>query len=428
MRYALISAFKEMDRLQIAVEYERGLHDMKGFVANKVERFLEHPLNKDEDGNHKYFHLEGSLHRNEYNSPPRISLDDLCHDLLEQEDVSKRICGDLEVYNIPISETGAGESQANPHPKVLGRTIGYNLIFGKEGDYRLRKISGIHLHIDQYKDRLADQYNLLLALRPTIAFTSTSSINHERMNSESCHRYKLFADTKDGVFARIPEERNYINSIDELKLRDRKRYQDWKAVFDAECWRDEVPADYKFTDYFKEHNTGYSDIRLRPDIGKGTFELRINDTAPLDVLQAQASLVSGYINRIMRENIPVRIADKKDHYKFSQEEVILPNDETLEEYSVLAIRYSLENEKVQQYLNALETFSKDGLEKREQHYLDPLRDMTVSGKNIASKILEHLGEHKQKYSVEDSARANLFVHELHQRGVENLRQKVGYHD
>ncbi|MBU0470688.1 MAG: hypothetical protein KKA62_00480 [Nanoarchaeota archaeon] len=412
-----------MKNLQVAVEYEKGLHRLDGFIANKAEEFRNHPLNQNEEGDYKYFHSEASTHQNEYNSPPRRSLDKLCRDILEAEEISDRICRDLEVINIPISETGAGESYLNP--KAFNRYVGYKTIFGSEAVERLTKISGVHIHIDQYKPRLADQFNLLTALRPTIAFTSTSSINHERKNSESCHRYKLFADPKEGVFANIPENRDYIISEKDLKKRDKARYQSWEKVFNAERWRSEVPADYNFTDFFKEFNTGYSDVRLRPDVGEGTFELRINDSAPLDILLGQASLVSGYINRVMRNNIPVFIAAENESYEFSKDRVILPNKETLDNYSLLAVRYGLENKKVQDYLSALENFARSGLEQNERHYLNPLREMTITGKNVASQVIEYLG-HKSEYNVEESTQVNLFVHRLHQQAVENLQQKLDY--
>lgn len=413
--------------LKIAVEYEKGLHNLDGTVANLAPLFLSSPLNCDEDGK-QLFQKEATDHMVESNSPPRDSLDSLCLDMVREYDLSRKIASPLNALSIPISENGAGESKPNPDEYVQGRLMGYKVIFGEEMVNKLTKISGIHFHIDQYRPRLADQYNLLLALVPTIALTSTSSISHEGTNSQNCHRYRLFADTEEGIFSKIPEEKGYIEakesrSIGELLARDRRRYDRWKREFDTEVWRHpDVPEDHSFAKYFKPHNTGYSEVRYRPDMGNGTFELRFNDSAPADILMGQAALVWGYVSRIFENDIPVSIAKDDDTYKFTDKEVVLPNKETLYKYAELGI----ENEEVRKYLSSIENFARRYLEgKGQQHYLDPIGEIIDSGRNIASQILDHLG-HKHTYSPQEAARANLFVHGKNQQGAERLRRQLEY--
>jgi len=410
-----------MKPLKIAVEYERILHRLDGTVANLADSFLDHPSNIESKNP---LVSEASLVQIEYNSPPRVSLDDLCKDILEAEEVSDSISPLLEVISIPISETGAGKSTINQDEHIQNRLTGYKVIFGEEMAKRLTKISGVHIHIDQYKPRLANQYNLLLSLVPTIALTSTSSISDEGMNSENCHRYKLFADSKDGLFHDIPEEKGYIGSIEELLARDRKRYDSWKREFDANMWRSpNIPEDYTFGKYFKPHNTGYSEVRYRPDVGNGTFELRFNDSTPADILMGQTALVLGYVSRVLENDIPVYIAEENDTYKFAEDEVMLPNKETLYKYTELGI----ESEEVRTYLNSIESFARVYLEaKGQQHYLNPIREIIDSGENVASQMLDHLGEHKLRYTPQEAAQANLFVWERHRQGIESLRQKSEY--
>lgn len=427
-----------MKQLKIAVEYERGLHNASDFtVANVAPNFLGHLLNVEEkDGKKetKYFHNEGTLHQTEFNSQPASSLNQLCLDFLKAEELNDRLSAELGVVNIPISETGAGLAEINP--AVMHRVHGYQTIFGKEAVQRLIRISGIHLHIDQYKERAVDQFNALTALRPTIAFTSTSAISHQRKNSMNCHRYHAISDPSDGVFATIPEERGYISSIEELIDRDQRRYTLWLGAFSNPWYRrnnPDLPLTYtveSFRKYFQPENTGYPDIRNRPDIGQGTFELRINDTAPLDLIPAQAGLVLGFCNRILlQDNLAVEIAQKDFDYGFEgRKSVLLPNIETLDYYlSSLAMQegLELENREVRDYNQALLGFAIKGIPAEEQHYFDPYVEILNSGKNMASQILTHLG-HKEQYSESESAQANKLVWEKHQQAMRELEQKIGY--
>ena len=284
---------------KIAVEYEKGLHNPRSYtIENKSPQFLNNKHNKSKNGEFIH-HKEGTEHQNEFNSKAFSSIDELCNDHLEAEEVNEKICQELGVINIPISENGAGEGTINQ--QVSNRTKVYEAIFGEEELYKLIKISGIHIHIDQSRDRTVDQFNFLTAFRPTIALTSTSGISHQRINGVNCHRYKLISDPVGGVFSKIPENRNYISSIEELKERDLERYEKWKNEF----LRNSELSEEFFLENFQPENTGYPDIRYRPDIGVGTLEMRANDTAPLDIVLGQAALVLYGVNRLLNENIKI---------------------------------------------------------------------------------------------------------------------------
>ncbi len=430
-----------MKPLKIAVEYERGLHHAQDFtVADVAIPFLYHPLNMSKDVKTKYFHEEGTLHQTEFNSLPASSLAELCLDFLKAEELRDKICAELVDENTPISGTGAGLATINA--RNLHRIYGYETIFGEKATERLIRISGIHLHIDQNLERLTDQFNALTALLPTIAFTSTSPISHEGKNSMNCHRYHTIADPKEGVFV-IPatkdipkwsENRSYIASIKELEKRNKERYSRWNDEFSNTYNRHKnknLPLDYNpksFMLHFTEETTGYPDVRFRPDMGQGTFELRINDSAPLDIVLAQAGLVLGYMNQIMLGDIPVTVAEnnhKNDNYQFNKKSVILPNRCMLDHYTDLAMNYGLENPQVRDYLSALCDFAKKGLSDEEQPYLKPYFEMLSTGENVATQLLKSLG-HKIIYSPQDGALANRFVWEKHQQAVQTLQEKTGY--
>ena len=415
-----------MKPLQIAVEYERGLHNSDTFrVASLAAQFLSHPLNNDGKRESDYFVDEGTDHQAEFNSIPTSSLTELSRDFLKAEEISDTICAELGVVNIPISETGAGLAKINP--AVMHRIHGYQTIFGKKAVQKLIRISGIHIHIDQYQDRLVDQFNALTALRPTIALTSTSSISHQGENSVNCHRYITIADPVDGVFAKIPEQRGYISHIEELNARDKRRYDAWVTEF-ASSWNrqanPELPLTYNletFKQNFKTENTGYPDIRSRPSIGKGTFELRISDTAPLDIVLAQAALVFGYNNRIIQESIPVIVSLLGIPY-FHSREIVLPSSEKLDEYTSHAVKSGLQNPELNQYLYNLIQFAEQGLPESEQHFLQPFYNLLSEG-NLASQLLNRLG-HKPHYSPAESALANQWMWERHKKGAADVQERT----
>jgi len=251
----------------------------------------------------------------------------------------------------------------------------------------------------------------------------------------NCHRYHTIADPKEGVFAAIPEERGYITLLEELQERDRERHSKWASAFDSP-WNQhknkDLPLTYNFRSflqYFTIETTGYPDVRFRPGIGQGTYELRINDSVPLDIVIAQAALVSGYINQIMLNQIPVTIAEDTvqddGKYQFHPKGVMLPNNDTLNHFTEVAMNYGLKNPQVQEYLSALCEFAKNGLPQEEQSYLEPYFEMLGSGQNVASQLLRHLG-HKIIYSSQDAATANKFVWEKHQQAVQTLQEKIGY--
>ena len=408
----------------IAVEYEKGLHYPKCYtVANLAPEYLNSKHNKNSEGNHIY-HKEGTNHQNEFNSKPAATMDELCLDFLNAEYVNELICAELGIINIPISENGAGEGIINQD--VSNRTKVYQAIFGEEELHRLIKISGIHIHIDQCEDRITEQFNFLTLYRPTIALTSTSGISHQGINGVNCHRYKLISDPVGGVFSKIPEERDYINSIEELEGRDLVRYEKWKKEF---INNSDLPEEF-FMENFQPENTGYPDIRYRPDIGVGTFEMRTNDTAPLDVVLGQAALVLYGVNRMIDENIKISYSNN-NNYSFNKKEVILPKETTIDHYTNLAINNGLKNEEVQKYLLSLINFSREYAPENEKDYFEPLIEMVNSGENLATKIINYVSQHRQKignenYDVHEVALANKLIYEKQQQAINYLKKRINF--
>jgi hypothetical protein len=404
--------------MKIAVEYERGLHNADFTIANIAQKFLTHSYNINRDGQ-PVFHKEGTLHQNEFNSRPYDNIHDLVNELLLSEEVNSELCQQLGVYNIPISETGAGEGVINPN--VKHRTEGYRVIFGQDALDDLLKISGIHIHVDQSQPRIVDQFNALTALRPAIALMSTSSISHQRRNGVNCHRYKLISDPEVGVFARIPENNKYIKSIEELKQRDEQRYNDWFTDFSKNCHKFGLTSKY-FLENFSVANTGYPDIRSRPDIAKTsttskpTFELRPNDTNTYQNVIAKVALVLGYCRNMIENKIPVRHTNIDRKYEFGSRRILLPNEDSLQHYTALGGQHGLLKDDNNTYLQQIVAFAEIGLPQDQRPYLDPFKQMLNSGINVASEILFHIG-HGGPYTEEESASANKFMYDKQQQDI-----------
>jgi hypothetical protein len=394
--------------MKIAIEYERGLHDHNGYVANKALEFLAHPLNT------KSFVAEGSLHQNEFNSLPHDNTKDLLEDFLVAEDISDKISRELGVYNIPISESGAGIAQLNP--KVQYRVEVYEQIFGKESVNKLAKFSGIHLHIDINERRFVDQFNALSCLaRVAVALLSNSPLSYNGKNGLNCHRYYAYWSENDGIFKKIPESQIYIEKIEDLISRDKKRHNNWAKEWIKKGGREEV----FFGNYpvFSVHNTGYPDIRYRPDIGKGTFELRTTDSAPPDILIAYTDLVLGYVTRIITEQTKVSFG-KDNKYSFSKKHIVLPDNELLQNLTNPLIVKGLREPTTTNILAQITDFSKPLMN---PHHYHTISQMLNDEENIASWLMKQMPSGEKRYSSSETAQMNLKMYQRAKLGVENLK-------
>ena len=398
---------------KIGVEYERLTCKPDGSITNEGVLLVKHPYKEA-----KYVD-EGSQAQFEWNSQPHRRIKDLTEEYLRQEDALADLCAEYGVFGLPASENGAGErGRINLHEK--SRASAYRAIFGEGTPEKLFPWAGIHCHIDANQPRLVEQFNALTALAlVSAAFSSTSTINYEGKNGINCQRQKALQ--KD-VFAKIPEERGYIGSKDELAARDVRRWENWKnAYVDAGLEAAE------FAHKFKLDNTGYADIRHRPEIGSGTFELRVYDSAPADILMGIAALIQGFNDRILDQNIPVTIARKDDDYLFHGRIVVLPNWKTLQSLSELQIKSGLEDERIRDYLGQIAEFAGRQLDRQDAHYLKPLEAMIDSGENTSTQLTAHLqmqgcsAKEEGRYKPEALKTANRFIRYKQQEAVERLR-------
>ncbi len=407
-----------MSSLQIAVESELSLHTPDGLIANKAERVVAHPRNA--MGKAQLAYPEGTEHQIEIKSPPVRFLEPLSRWYVHAYALLEAICQEEGLMLIPGSENGAGRGEANQsYPGVQERIRGYKVIFGRGMVERLLTVSGLHIHYDIDFERPSDQFNFLTALRPAVALASTSPLSAEGKNGYNCYRYHLLADPAEGVFASMPEERGYIRTLDELEMRMVQRFERWDAAFRERCEKHTLNSGF-FRDHFPVERTGYPDIRYRPDMGEGTYEWRVPDSATADVLLGMAALVKGSWERIMNGQIPVLIAPGDYQYFWGSHLVILPHKETIDDLTRRAVHAGVKDYAVQEYLQGVIDFAAAGLSRRDQQYLAPLQEMLTTGKNTATRLLEHLGQSQTEYLPAQSAQANIYMGLLQREALERL--------
>ena len=160
-------------------------------------------------------------------------------------------------------------------------------------------------------------------------------------------------------------------------------------------------------------------------MGKGTFELRINDSCPADLLIAYAAFVQGYVHRAMTAKSIRPASSPEEPYSFQNEEVILPHLHTLNDLTTRAIEKGLRDPTVAEYLQTLVAFAEHGLQNLERRYLQPLRETITTRENCSDRAMHHVDPTwvttPREYSELEARRVNLFMRELQCHGTTQLR-------
>jgi len=419
-----------LQKLKIGPEQEFSLYNDKFMIIDASSQVLDNPANIKPNG-HPYFVKEGTQAQIELNWKPSISLDHLCLQFLEADGAARKMFASSEetkdIKIIPASENGAG--LATISKRVAHRTPIYKAIFGDIE--HLIRISGIHNHIDRCPNHAIEQFNVLAAMVPGIAFTSNSPIDYKRINGFNDSRYNLFANPKTGYFKKIPEELTYIKDLQELEVRDQNRYTAWRNAYLAS-----VGNTILFDQNFTIANTGYPAIRNRPDVGKlGTFEARKDDSTTLDIHLGNTGFMLGACNQTCK-GIKVEYATIDGDYDFNSQgdgRIVLPTKEYLANTLICqGVQTGLQSEELHHYLTQLLKFAHEGLPEEERHYLNPLFKMINSQENLSTQVLEHLRINKyhtntkKEYSLEAIQEANKFVWERQQKAIEHFRKLHHY--
>jgi len=414
-----------MVNLSIGPEQEFNLYHSNFTIANLAEMVLDHPANIKSNGD-PIFVKEGTNAQIEHNWLPSTSIDNLCIQFLDADKaLGEMLRSSLEtssVHVIPISENGAGLAKISS--RVSHRTPIYDAIFGDVE--HLTRISGIHNHIDVCPDFAVEQYNALVAMVPGISLTSNSPIDYKGINGHNCTRYNFFANPDTGYFKRIPERLEYIKSMEDIIKRDKIRFEKWRQAY-----LEAVGNTTIFDKYFTVENTGYPEIRFRPDIGiNGTFEMRKDDSTTIDIHLGNSAFILGTCNRICN-GVNIEYANVDGDYYFNENgdgKIVLPTRNYLI-YTLITegMKDGLKNSAVNHYLTKFLNFAMEGLPDKEKHYLNPLYAMLYDEKNLSSQVLDFLDikGHKQnenkQYSFEATKEANWFVWKKQREAINGFR-------
>ncbi len=394
---------KKRYKSNVGVEVEVLLSYHDGFTANLADSVLN------DSRNSGYLVKEGRKNMVEINSDPKSTIREIHQDLYEKLNGLEKICETYNVVPISASEFGAGKSikRVNPRYSAYGENLG-------ELSELLGPIAGIHIHIDQDKERKIEQFQLLTSLDSlSYGITSTSPISEKGKNGLNNQRVNI---VRNIVYDKLPlhaKLQNYPSSINEIDERGKLRVEQW---FEGSNMNRE-----EFNEVYNTGNTGYHPVRNRQDIGPtGTWEVRSFDTAPLPYALAAIAIYKGANDRMLRQNIPTKIATEDNNYSFSASEIILPNHNTLLKMQEEAIKYGLKSQMLKKYLSHVKEFAQEGLSEEDRAYLKPIDELLSTGKNPASLIMDHmrfLGYKGEEFTPNQSAQANLFARKMYQEGL-----------
>ena len=415
-----------MKQLSIGPEQELNMYHPDFTIANLAGEVLDHPANIKHNGD-PIFVKEGTNAQIEHNWLPSTSIDNLCIQFLDADiALGKMLRSSLitsGIHVIPVSENGAGLAKISS--RVAHRTLVYDTIFGDVE--HLTRISGIHNHIDVCPEYFSEQFNTMVAMVPGIALTSNSPIDYKRMNGHNCTRYNFFANPHTRFFKKIPDRLGYITSIEDLKLRDETRFKRWRQAY-----LDAIGDTDKFDNFFTIQNTGYPDIRYRPDVGKnGTFEGRKDDSTTLDIHLGNSAFLLGACNKVCN-GTKVEYATVDGDYYFNENDdnrIILPTRKYLVHTLITeGMDKGLESYAVNHYLSKFLNFAGKGLPEKERHYLNPLYDMLSNNKNLSTQVLDFLDskgyqqDENKQYSLEAVKQANWFVWKKQREAINKFRK------
>ena len=220
------------------------------------------------------------------------------------------------------------------------RTRIQDRVVGRDFEY-VRHCAGTHIHVEQQPGQEGDQLNALTALDPALALVNSAPYyGHERLAAGA--RSKLYRWLAYQRLAHQGELWRYVDDREAWGRRLESRYKEFvtEAVI-AGCDRDTVES------HFDPDSAAWTPVKFREMFS--TVEWRSPDTAlPSQVLQL-ADDVTGVVERAVAA--PVRVEGRRG--EVTQESVVLPEFDAVQDYVEAAIRDGLSAEPVRRYLSRM---------------------------------------------------------------------------
>jgi gamma-glutamyl:cysteine ligase YbdK (ATP-grasp superfamily) len=235
----------------------------------------------------------------------------------------------------PINSDGIEEipgERTRIQNKVVGESFGY-----------VRHCAGTHVHIEQQPGKEVDQLNSIIAIDPALALVNSSPwLNGDRIAVGARSRaYRWMA--YDGV-AHQGRLWSYVDSLAEWRLRLERRYEEFVTAAVDRGIDPEVVEEN-----FDSESTVWIPTRLRDEFG--TVEWRSPDAAlPTDVVSL-ADGVADIVGRVCDSE--VRIRGESGWVNTVDDEVVLPEFDSVLAYLEDAIRDGLRSHELMMYLKRL---------------------------------------------------------------------------
>jgi hypothetical protein len=235
----------------------------------------------------------------------------------------------------PINSDGIEEipgERTRIQNKVVGESFGY-----------VRHCAGTHVHIEQQPGKEVDYINSIIAIDPALALVNSSPwLNGDRIAVGARSRaYRWMA--YDGV-AHQGRLWSYVDSLSEWRLRLERRYEEFVTAAVDRGIDPEVVEEN-----FDSESTVWIPTRLRDEFG--TVEWRSPDAAlPTDVVSL-ADGVADIVGRVCDSE--VRIRGESGWVNTVDDEVVLPEFDSVLAYLEDAIRDGLRSHELMMYLKRL---------------------------------------------------------------------------
>ena len=243
------------------------------------------------------------------------------------------------------------------------RTRIQDRLIGEDFEY-VRHCAGTHIHVEQQPGREIDQLNTLIALDPALALVNSSPY-FEGTRLTTGARSQLY---RWMAYESLPHQGQlwpYVEDRAEWARRLERRYSEFvTAATVAGCDRETVES------CFEPESAAWTPVKLREQFS--TVEWRSPDTALPSQVVRLADEIVGVIERL--DDVEVRIEGETG--RLTDESVVLPEFDTVQEYVEAGIRDGLSSTAVRSYLERM-GFDVEAYEPL-SHEIDPGEDLTVT--------------------------------------------------
>jgi len=361
---------------------------------------------------------EGSRAQIEVNTRPTGTIHEQVLEISEKLRILEYLSAEHNLELVAASSYGSGRGTTN---RPQSRFPFYDEMFGLEDSDNLVSIIGNHTHLSQPEGEEAKvkQQRLLLGLEPlTYAFTSTSPMRYDGVNTLNNHRIPLVRNMAVDKFPEFAAPQPYPQSMENILSLGERLVNTMVEVGKSIGYSEEDTKQI-----FNADNTGYIPLRFRTKFP--TQELRSADSAPLPYQAAIWAILKGVNDYVEKTGIPVEVGPE---YYFGQDKIILPeNKKSLE---IAIIEKGLEHHPTygnlaKDYASAAIGLARRGLPEEDLHYLNLAEKLVESGMNPASHLNRYMHTNfgdKKRFSPAEAAQGMLFMREMYKEGLNNPLQ------